>query len=536
MERARFERTLTAALSRRRVLDLGLAGAAAVSLPGRATAVPGGRDAGATLRRPQFSANPFGLGVASGDPLPEGVVLWTRLAPDPANGGGMEPAPVEVRWEVADDEAMTKIVATGAETATPDLAHSVHADVAGLRPDTGYFYRFTVGSEASPVGRTRTAPAADATPERLRFAFLSCANWEHGHFTAYGDVANQDLSFVAFLGDYIYEYGRESADFRNGSGAVRLVTGGEARTLEEYRTRHALYKTDQDLQVAHLAHPWIVTWDDHEVENDYAGDHSERGDPVDAFRARRAAAYQAYYEHMPLRAASLPTGPDMRLYRRFGFGRLLEMSVLDTRQYRTIQSCGKVGPRCAATFAPASTMTGPEQERWLLDGLGASTATWKTIAQQVMMAQLEVDFGSASPQFNQDQWDGYPAARNRILGHIRDAKVGNAIVLAGDIHSSWVGDLKADFADEKSPVVASEFVGPSVTSYNPFATQLGLLLPKNPHLKYYDARHGYVACDVTPTAWRSDYRAVETVDTPDAPVATIVSWVVEAGKAGVMKL
>jgi alkaline phosphatase D len=344
-------------------------------------------------------------------------------------------------------------------------------------------------------------------------------------------MAGDDLDLVLCLGDYIYEYGAGS-DYVAEGGEVRSHGTAETTTLEDYRNRHALYKSDRDLQAAHAAAPWIVTWDDHEVENDYAGAISENGDPVERFLARRAAAYQAYYEHMPVRPDSMPAGPDMRLYRRLTFGDLVEFNVLDTRQYRADQVCGSVAPRCDALLDPAVTLTGLEQEEWLMAGTAASAARWNVLAQQVMMAQLEVDPNPASQLFNQDQWDGYPLARRRILDHLVAADVSNPIVLTGDIHSAWVGDLKQDFDDPDAPVVATEFVTTSVTSHNPFAAQLRFAPLLNPHLRFYDARHGYTRVEVTPAAWRTDFLAVDDVADPGAGIEMIATWTVEDGVPG----
>ena len=529
MDRAHFEHLLRRSVSRRRLLGAGL-GLIAVSLSGRPTRPLAAPRARATA--PVFGTNPFTLGVASGDPLPDGVVLWTRLAPDPLNGGGMEPVPVEVRWEVAADDAFSRIVQTGVATASPNLAHSVHVDVRGLEPGRPYVYRFLAGNEVSPVGRTRTAAALAAPPDRLRFAVASCAHWEHGSFAAYRHLAAEDLDLVVFLGDYLYDAAASEGSLPDDGAPVRRHPEGAAVTLEDYRTRHALYKTDPDLQAAHAAVPWVATWDDHEVENNYAADRSETGDPPDRFLAKRAAAYQAYYEHMPLRPESMPQGPDLRLYRRLTYGDLAEFSALDTRQYRTDQPCGAgAQPRCAAALDPNATMLGPEQERWLLAGLDASTARWNVIAQQVMMAELDTQLGPGE-KFATDIWDGYPAARNRILGHIMSRGIANPVVLTGDIHSTWVNDLKADFLEPDSTVVATEFVAPSITAFNPYARQLPFLLLGNPHVKYFDARHGYVRCELTADRWQTDICALETVADPAAPVATIASFVVEAGRPG----
>jgi len=533
MDRRSFEHLLTHQSSRRRFLGAGLAAAtSAVSFRGAPTRAAGDPRSTRVIRRPQFAAYPFALGVASGDPTPDGIVLWTRLAPGPLTGGGMAPEPVGVCWEISRDDAFSDIVQRGSVTAAPELAHSVHVDVAGLEPAREYAYRFMAGDEVSPTGRTKTAPAADAPLARLRFASVSCANWEHGYFSAYRHLGGEEIDFALCLGDYIYEYAADAPFEGREEGPVRLHTGGEAMTLEDYRTRHALYKTDPDLQAAHHAMPWIVTWDDHEVENDYAGAMSENGDPQEVFLARRAAAYQAYYEHMPLRPSSMPHGPDARLYRRLTFGDLAEFNVLDTRQYRTDQQCGDVGSRCEASLDPAMTLTGPEQEVWLFDGLAKSDARWNVIAQQVMMAQLDGEPSPTEQLFNHDQWDGYPLARQRLLDHLDSAGVGNPVVLTGDVHSAWVADLKLDFDDPASPTVGTEFVTASVTSYNRFGTRLRFLLGINPHFAFYDDAHGYTRCEITPDFWTTDYLALDSVENPDTEIETIASFVVENGKTG----
>lgn len=353
------------------------------------------------VREPSFQAYPFSLGVASGDPLPDGSVLWTRLAPDPLAGGGMPPVPVAVRWEVADDERMRRIVRSGTAIARPDLAHSVHVEVTGLEPDRWYSYRFTAGSEVSAVGRTRTAPRPGAATEAWRFAFASCQNWLHGYYAPYRDMGSSDLDLVVHLGDYIYE-----ASILPGAGVrdahdLPVEVRVPAETLDGYRRRYALYKLDPDLQAAHQRFPWIVTWDDHEVSDDYAGDRAEDDSPTDVFIARRAAAYQAAYEHQPLRAAARPDGPKARMYRRYAFGDLLELTMLDTRQYRspqhgTCSTAERARSRgyCAASLDPARTILGAEQKRWLLDGLAATRTRWSFVGNQVPFSRI--DLGSAT--------------------------------------------------------------------------------------------------------------------------------------------
>ncbi|MBW4688046.1 MAG: alkaline phosphatase D family protein [Komarekiella atlantica HA4396-MV6] len=488
------------------------------------------------IAKSRFSAYPFSLGVASGDPLQDSVILWTRLAPDPLNGGGMPPFNVPVHWQVALDENMKKVVLRGVALATPEFAHSVHVDVRGLQPNRWYWYQFRVGNELSPIGRTRTAPTPGNWLNQLNFAFVTCQKWEDGYYSAYRHLAQEDLDLVFHLGDYIYEYGIPA------QGGVRKVSlpkqyEEETKTLEQYRLRYALYKTDPDLQKAHALFPFVVTWDDHEVDNDYTDEISENNDPVEQFLRRRTAAYQAYYEHLPLRQFSLPQGADMHLYRRLTFGNLAEFSVLDTRQYRNDQPCGDgETPRCSAALDPWKTMLGTQQERWLLDGLDRSQARWNILAQQVLMAELDHKLGAGEIFWN-DSWDGYPLARNRILSHIANRKIANPVVITGDWHSTFVNNLKLDFKDSNSPTIAAEFVTPSLTSngdaevYGPY---YGPMIPENPHIKFFDGdRRGYFRVNLNHERWQTDLRIVTTVNRPDASIYNLASFVVENGRPGV---
>ena len=393
-------------IGRRRFLLGGATVAASAFLPVRS--------AGSAAR---FSGYPFQLGVASGDPSPDGFVIWTRLVTKPFEpGGGVAPAAVEVDWQVAEDEAMTRVVRRGVVDASAERAHAVHVEVEGLQPDRRYWYRFKAGGEISPTGRARTFPRADAQPERLTFAFASCQKYEVGHFTAYEHMVREDFDLIVFLGDYIYE-NVDAAD------AVRPHGLPETLTLDEYRRRYAVYKTDPALQAAHAMAPWIATWDDHEVSNDYAGavpDNPQPGDP-DRFLRRRAAAYRAYYEHMPLRRAARPSGSDLRLYRRLDYCRLARFHVLDTRQYRTDQPAGpRLQPAGGKLEDPSGTILGTEQRQWLFDGLDRSPANWNVIAQQVLMARVDRMPG---PEVivDVDKWAGYEFERRRLLRHIRDA-------------------------------------------------------------------------------------------------------------------
>lgn len=473
----------------------------------------------------------FSLGVASGDPLPDSVVIWTRLARDPLNGGGMPDAPVSVRWEVAADDGFQRIVRHGTAAALPARAHSVHVEVQGLRPERWYWYRFHSSGETSAVGRTRTAPDRAATPRQFRFAFASCQNYEHGYYTGYRHMAAEEIDLVVHLGDYIYEVAAQPRQ-------VRHHQAWNATTLADYRNRYALYKLDPDLQAAHAAFPWAVLWDDHEVVNDYAGQR-DISDPAAAaeFLKRRAAAYRAYYEHMPLRASARPSGPDMRLYRRLRFGKLLTLNLLDTRQYRTGQPCGnKWRQRCDTVDSPAATMLGAEQESWLDRGFADSGTRWNVLAQQVpMMARKR--FIDSVPHYVMDKWDGYPAARNRLFDAIGRHRPSGLIVLSGDVHATWVGDLKRDFADPSSATIGTEFVGTSISSGGDgqdMTPRIERIIAANPHIRFYNGRRGYVRCSVTGDEWRTDLRMVPYVSKPGAPVATLRSFVVDRQNPGVV--
>ncbi|HEV8623843.1 MAG TPA: alkaline phosphatase D family protein [Acidimicrobiia bacterium] len=482
----------------------------------------------------QAEGSVFTLGVASGEPRPDGVVLWTRLAPEPlAVGGGMPPVAVPVRFEVAADDAFRQVVHIGMAMAEPDHAHSVHLDITGLEPGRWYWYRFATATETSPVGRTRTAPGVGTSPSELRFAFASCQQYEHGYYTAYRHMAEEDLEFVVHLGDYIYESGADA--YKLPGGNVRHHVGPETTTLDGYRQRLAQYKIDPDLQAAHAAFPWVVTWDDHEVDNNYAGDISQDNDPPQTFRARRAAAYQAYWEHMPLPPAWAGQGAGMRFYRRFAFGRLAEVNVLDTRSYRTDQPCGdRPASDCPERTAPTQTITGPEQEAWLLDGLGRSAAQWNVLAQQVFMAQLDLLPGPARG-FDVDAWDGYVASRDRLMAFLAGHPTLNPVVLTGDFHSNWVADLKADFDDPNSATVGTEFVGTSITSGGDGSdtTLVGrTALAENGHLRFSNSQRGYVRCALTLARWTADFRVVPYVRQQGAPISTRASFTVEAGRPG----
>ena len=491
----------------------------------------------------------FSLGVASGDPLPDSVILWTRLAP---LGLTMPSRAVPVHWQVAADPSFARIVRRGTEVSRAELAHSVHVDVRGLEAGREYFYRFKAGQELSSVGRTKTAPAVGSPLSHFRFAVANCQDLQNGYWPAYvGLAAEEDLDLVVHLGDYIYEYDPTATAPADRKHHLPETPGlDQLRTLTDFRNRHAQYKLDPALQAAHAAAPWLATWDDHETENNYANVVDEVDDtgakrqtPAE-FAIQRAAAYQAYYEHMPLRVRYQPGSPDLQIYRRYGFGDLVEFNVLDTRQYRTDQPCNlpnDFGPPVCGTLDPNGTMTGSAQEQWLFDGLDASTSRWNVLAQQTILAQTRFinpdPRAGMPPQLaNLDQWDGYVAARKRLQSFLQQAQPANPVVLTGDIHSSWVNDIKADFGNPSSATIASEFVAPAISSDFP-APFIPLVQASNaafnPWVKFFDgAFKGYLRCDVSPERWVTDIRVVPTIATRVAPVTTLRSFAVVNGQPG----
>ena len=488
----------------------------------------------ATASRPLFT-----LGVASGEPSPDGMVLWTRLAPAPLEpDGGMAAHKVPVRWELSASEKFSPI-RSGTAIADPDWGHSVHVELAGLEPGRPYWYRFIAGGEASPVGRTRTAPAAGTSPERLRIAFGSCQNWEAGFYAAYRHMVDDDPDLILFLGDYIYEAAAKP-------GGVRLHPATEAKDLGSYRVRYASYKRDPLLQAAHLAAPWVTTWDDHEVANNYADDLDEFNSDPAAFLKRRADAYRVYYEHMPLRAAQRPDGSYMRLYRTLDWGSLAQFQVIDDRQYRDPPPCQLPNaiahhlenmpyePDCAERRDPDRSILGIDQEAWLMDKLGASPARWNMLTQQTLMLPFE-DATAEDPTgpltlWGTDTWDGYPAARRRIFERWRDAKTPNPIILSGDIHTFVAGD----HADPDNPdrIVASEFVGGSVTSHN-HHPNLPDAAKRNPGFRFTDLVHrGYGLADVSAERCDVAFRGLADVRDPASPIGDLARFTVENGRSG----
>jgi alkaline phosphatase D len=492
--------------------------------------------------RPRLADDPFQLGVGSGDPTPDGGVLWTRLAPRPLEpDGGMDGQRTEVRWEVAEDEAFARVVRKGSATAAPELSYSVHADVDGLSTDRWYFYRFAAGDATSAVGRFRTAPAAGAlTP--LRFAFASCQDYEGGLFTAYGHMAREELDLVAHLGDYIYEYA-------GSNDGVRRHAGSECRTLDDYRLRYAQYKADPLLQAAHARCPWVVTWDDHEVDNNYAGLVGENDmESVDQMRARRAAAYQAWWEHQPVRVPRAQSWAELTVRRTAAWGALARLWVLDGRQYRSDQACGDGLHRvpCGDWADASRSMLGMAQERWLADGLASSRARWQVLANQVLLGLVDVEPGRGVT-LDMDMWSGYPAARARLLRTIADRAPNRTVVVTGDSHSNWVNELRPtpapgdgarrSSAPAPAPPVAAEFGGTSISSEGDGSERAGWVpaaaLAEQPDIRWHNSRRGYVRCVVEPEAWTAEYRIVPFVSRPGAPVETASRWRLTRGRAGI---
>ena len=456
--------------------------------------------------------DPFTLGVASGEPWPDSVVLWTRLAPRPLDpSGGMDGRARDVHWQIAADPAMTRVVRHGHALARPELAHSVHVTAAGLLPGRDYWYRFRTGPWLSPIARTKTAPAPGAPARRLDFAAASCQRWNDGLYTAHRHLAAEDLDVVLFLGDYVYEH---AIDDGVRVPPTELATEGDS--LERYRLRYALYKRDPDLQAAHHSAPWIVTWDDHEVVNDYASD--------SIAAARRAGAYQAFWEHQPLRVPS-PRRSGVSMHRRFAFGSLAALHVLDTRQHRARPVAGGHWQRDSPSRRdPQRSVLGPDQEEWLARGLTESSATWNVLAQQVVAGRMDLD-PTAGELFNADAWDGYPAAQRRF--HRELARAGNPVVLTGDVHAGCALDIGLD----RVPI-AVELAATSISSGGDGDVILPTgqrLLAANPHLRYVNQRRGYLRCRLTPAQLTADFRTVPFVSRPGAPVATHRSLSVPAG-------
>ena len=498
---------------RRRLLTLAAAGALSPAFVRHARAADGPR---------------FALGVASGQPHAQGMVLWTRLS------GPELPAQVAVAWELAEDEAFTRVAARGVEQALAADAHSVHAEPAGLQSARWYWYRFMALGQRSAVGRTRTAPAIDAVVPRLDFAIASCQRYDVGHYAAWKHAAAESLDLLLFLGDYIYEY----ASSRQ---ALRAHVGGPVVLLDDYRARYAQYKSDPALQAAHAACPWLVVWDDHEVDNDYAGAQGQRLQPD--FATQRAAAYQAYWEHMPLPKAARPVDGAMRIYGHLDWGRLARIHLLDERQYRDAQACPRPGQGgsntvrtsdCPELSNPRRSLLGEQQERWLASNWSLQRP-WNLLAQQTLMTRFawQDPASRMGGQYWTDGWDGYAPARNRLLGVVAEKKVPGVVVLGGDVHANYVADLQADFDDPRSAVVATEFCGTSISSLGPAQERLDAARPFNPHVHWSRSdRRGYVRFSLQAHELRAQLQVVDDARQADSALTTAASYVVQAARPG----
>lgn len=532
-------RHLSATPSRRTVVKA----AAATAVAGSVLAATGARAADGPA---------FLHGVASGDPLPDGILLWTRVtpAPDAGPGSGLG-ADTPVAWEIAEDRDFTRIAARGTAVARAASDHTVKADVRGLRPATAYWFRFSAGSTVlSPVGRTRTAPAAGAAVPGIRFGVVSCANWEAGWFSPYRHLAARaDLDAVLHLGDYIYEYA--SGSYPTQDTVVRPHAPlHEIRTLADYRLRHATYKTDTDLQALHAAHPVIAIWDDHEFANDAWSGGAENHTPgtEGSWAARVAAAKQAYFEWMPVRASTEGT-----VYRRLSFGGLAELHLLDLRSFRSEQASIGNG----AVDDPERSITGRAQLDWLKAGLTASDARWKLVGTSVMISP--VAFGALPAHLlaplaellglpgeglavNVDQWDGYTDDRKELISHLRDHAVTDTVFLTGDIHMAWANDVPVRAATYPlSASAATEFVVTSVTSDNlddilraapgtVSAVAATAVRAANRHVKWIDMdSHGYGVLDVTAERSQMDYYVVSDKTSREATASWVRSYRTRSG-------
>jgi alkaline phosphatase D len=492
-----------------------------------------GREA---LAQPVFASNPFQLGVAAGDPAVDGFVIWTRLAPEPLEVGyGMPSAPVEVTWEVSEDRGFKTLAREGTAVARPELGHSVHVEVAGLQPGRPYFYRFVAGRERSLIGRAKTLPPLGATPERVRFISLGCQHYEQGYYTAHRRAAAEpELDFIFNYGDYIYEYRGER--IWNGPAGpienVRQHAFGEIYSLDDYRRRYAQYKMDADLQASHAAAAWFNVWDDHEIDNNWVSDIDQDGTSPEVFRLRKQVAMQAYYENMPLRPRAFPVGSAMQLYRRAQYGSLLDLNFLDTRQYRTDQPCGdQWAGNCAAVDAREAQVLGAAQERWLTESLSGSRARWKALAQQIMVMDLDRAAGEAVG-YNLDSWAGYNVPRDRLLRHVRDRRIDNVVVLTGDEHQHYAGELHLDGRNPEGRPIATEFVATSISSGGNGQDQrpdMVEIQAANPQLKFNNAQRGYLLNEVTPERWQAEFKVLDTVTERNGTLSTRATLAVAAG-------
>lgn len=485
----------------------------------------------------KISKNPFTLGIASGSATHDSVVLWTRLYDQGIFSSNIQNEPVPVKWEIAKDGEFAQIVQSGVSQAVPELAHSVHVELSSLPVNQWFFYRFKVGEFTSAVGKTRTFAAPDSNSASVKIAFASCQHYEQGYFNAYTHLVSERPDLVIFLGDYIYEYAP-------GKTGIRSVDGNWCLNLADYRKRYALYKQEKELQDIHAACPWLVTWDDHEVQNDYAGTQEGSGGPATDFKKRRAAAYQAYYEHMPLKASvlveglsGLAKGAEMRIFDHYKIGNLVGISMLDTRQYRSPQECTPSGKTGSGYLDPKScnglldnnrSMLGLQQEQWLeKQFLNAKAHTWNFIGQTTLFGQ-QIFSNPEGPKIWNDGWDGYPMTRKKIVDQLVKYQVPNPVVLAGDVHESWVGHVKEDYANPNSKAIGVEFCGTSISSYD--GKNTAVRQKRNPHFVFSDgARKGYAIMEVTKNELNVSIRVVKDHRQKTTEIETLASFRVQAG-------
>jgi alkaline phosphatase D len=498
-----------------------------------ALGVAGGFPAILRAAGPVFGANPFTLGISSGFATHDSVVLHTRLALDPLapDGlGGMPPEDLPLQWELARDERFRRGLRRGEVLARADEAHSARVVVAGLDSARDYFYRFIAGGERSATGRTRTLPAPHHGPREFTLALACCQHLEHGHWAALRHVARAAPDLLVHVGDYIYE-GATTPD------RVRAHVGGNCTTLADYRRRYAQYRSDPALQAAHAASPWITTWDDHEVANDYSGIHSGRAEDPAAFLKRRAAAYQAYYENLPLPPSAHPQDGSAALYTSRRIGTLAEIFMLDQRQYRSAQACplpgraggNRVGEECAELRDAGRTMLGAAQEAWLEAGFARTRGRWNLLAQGTVFSQLD-ELAGEGRRYTTDNWNGYFAARQRVLEGLQRHRVANPVVLSGDIHSFIAGNIRARPDQPDSAPLATEIVATSVSSDGRPQQQIEDWLRENPDLRVADSRfRGHVALRLTRHRLQADLLALDNRDDPESPQRLLHSLVVEDG-------
>ncbi|MEK1941816.1 MAG: alkaline phosphatase D family protein [Pseudomonas sp.] len=484
---------------------------------------------------------PFALGIASGDPAPDGFVIWTRLALLPLYPGNEQRLPerIALNWEVAEDEHFRRVVQRGQTSALRVRGHAVHVELHGLQPGREYWYRFIGLGEISPVGRGLTLPAANAAADHLHLAVASCAHWERGYFSAYRHMAQERPDVVLFLGDYIYEYSLAA----DAPGVVRPYNAPQATDLAGYRYRYALHHSDPDLQALHATAPCIATWDDHEVEDDYSGEASKLPGikPADFYR-RRAAAYQAFLENLPLRRVPIGANGSPQIFRQFRYGNLASLPVLDGRQYRSKQPCyaapnnGKghlENAACRDLADPTRTLLGFQQERWLDEQLRRNSSRWNLIAQNLLVAPLRVHGpGNTEDRYWTDNWDGFQAGRSRLLQSLHSSRAANPVILSGDYHSFWANHLHVEPENINSPLVAAEFVGTSITSNGPSYEAVQAVLADNPQIRFYDSRpRGYLSLRLEPQQLEVRMQAISDRADPKASVSTLKRFVVESGSS-----